>query len=52
MPVGERRGSQRLMKVEKKRGRLESRPCSEVAFVDLVGDYGWAEPEEIPTDLR
>ena len=47
MPVGERRGSQRLVKVEKRRGRLETRHCGEVAFVDLVGDYGWAE-ETIP----
>jgi protein-L-isoaspartate(D-aspartate) O-methyltransferase len=52
MPVGEKRGSQRLVQVEKRRGRLETRYRGEVAFVDLVGDHGWAEAAELPPFLR
>ena len=43
MPVGKRRGSQQLVRIIKDKGNLRIEKHGAVAFVDLVGDYGWAK---------
>ena len=46
IPVGQRR-SQKLVRLQKKQGILESRNYHDVAFVDLIGQHGFAEPEKL-----
>ncbi|MBS5050257.1 MAG: protein-L-isoaspartate O-methyltransferase [Desulfovibrionaceae bacterium] len=41
IPVGKRRGAQRLVRVVRHGLDLAVRDCGPVAFVDLVGSYGW-----------
>ena len=41
IPMGPERGSQRLVRVQKKDGRVTAKAIGNVAFVDLVGDHGW-----------
>jgi len=41
MPVGAQPGSQTLIVVRKKDGKIGRRKAGEVAFVDLVGRHGW-----------
>ena len=41
IPVGTRRGAQRLVRVVRHGLVLAVRDCGPVAFVDLVGSYGW-----------
>lgn len=41
IPMGPERGSQRLLRVQKKEGRVTAKAIGNVAFVDLVGDHGW-----------
>lgn len=41
IPVGRRRGQQRLVRVTRHGGGLTVDDCGPVAFVDLVGSYGW-----------
>ena len=41
IPVGKRRGAQRLARVVRRGRDLAVRDCGPVAFVDLVGSYGW-----------
>ena len=41
IPVGKRRGAQRLVRVVRHGLDLVVRDCGPVAFVDLVGSYGW-----------
>lgn len=41
IPVGKRRGAQRLVRVVRHGLDLAVRDCGPVAFVDLVGNYGW-----------
>ena len=41
IPVGKRRGAQRLVRVVRHGRDLAVRDCGPVAFVDLVGSYGW-----------
>ena len=41
IPVGKRRGAQRLVRVGRHGLDLAVRDCGPVAFVDLVGSYGW-----------
>lgn len=41
IPVGRRRGAQRLARVRRRNGGLAVDDCGPVAFVDLVGSYGW-----------
>lgn len=43
IPMGAERGSQRLVRVLKKDGRVTAKAIGNVAFVDLVGDHGWQE---------
>ncbi len=43
IPVGKQRGQQTLVRVRKQNGRLATSNCGKVAFVDLVGSYGWKE---------
>lgn len=45
IPVGRRRGAQRLVRVTRRGGGLETSDCGPVAFVDLVGRYGWKGQE-------
>lgn len=41
IPVGRRRGAQRLARVVRRGRALSVSDCGAVAFVDLVGNYGW-----------
>ena len=41
IPVGKRRGAQRLVRVVRHGLDLAVRDCGPVALVDLVGSYGW-----------
>ena len=41
IPVGKRRGAQRLVRVVRHGLDWAVRDCGPVAFVDLVGSYGW-----------
>ena len=41
IPVGKRRGAQRVVRVVRHGLDLAVRDCGPVAFVDLVGSYGW-----------
>lgn len=41
IPVGPNRGSQRLVRVRREKGKIEAKAAGNVAFVDLVGDHGW-----------
>jgi protein-L-isoaspartate(D-aspartate) O-methyltransferase len=44
IPVGESRGSQMLLKIEKtKNGTIIRTELGACRFVDLVGDYGWSD---------
>ncbi len=43
IPMGVKRGSQRLVRITKKDGRVTAKAVGQVAFVDLVGDYGWQQ---------
>ena len=45
IPVGKRRGAQRLVRVVRHGLDLAVRDCGPVAFVDLVGSYGWNRPD-------
>lgn len=46
IPVGKRRGAQRLVRVSRRGRDLSVSDCGPVAFVDLVGSYGWRTPAE------
>lgn len=41
IPVGSTKRSQTLVKVSKDRGKVDRRDMGSVAFVDLVGRFGW-----------
>lgn len=41
IPVGSQRGSQRLARITRHGRELNVSDCGPVAFVDLVGSYGW-----------
>ncbi len=45
IPVGSRRGSQRLMRVERHGTNFSASARGNVSFVDLIGRSGWAPPE-------
>lgn len=46
IPVGKKRGAQRLARVVRRGCDLAVRDCGPVAFVDLVGNYGWSRSGE------
>lgn len=46
IPVGRRRGAQRLTRVVRHGRDLAVSDCGPVAFVDLVGSYGWSRGDE------
>ncbi len=41
MPVGEKKGTQRLIRIVKKEKRILREDLGPVKFVDLIGTYGW-----------
>ncbi len=41
IPVGQNRRAQRLVRVLRQNGKTTAKAMGQVAFVDLVGDYGW-----------
>lgn len=45
MPAGRRRGEQHLVRVTRRGRDFDVRDCGPVAFVDLVGSYGWSGPD-------
>lgn len=52
IPVGPRQRSQRLVRISKKGGRIQSEDLGGAIFVDLVGNHGWGPVRSLaPYDL-
>ena len=50
IPVGKKRGAQTLVQVRRRGSVLSTKNCGSVAFVDLVGNYGWHEERNVDED--